>query len=91
MQIELPNKWLWDIIDEFVYQFQSFQQFKSKAGKMTEDDKNMLRDEDNVSQDSGYSVDYKVTKYYSIHSHHCAILLTLHNLNILSHYLSCVR
>jgi len=48
VQIELPNKWLWDIIDEFVYQFQSFQQFKSKAGKMTEDDKNMLRDEDNV-------------------------------------------
>jgi len=48
VKIELPNKWLWDIIDEFVYQFQSFQQFKSKAGKINEEEKNMLRDEDNA-------------------------------------------
>lgn len=46
--IELPNKWLWDIIDEFVYQFQSFQQFKSKSGKMNEEEKSLLRDEDGV-------------------------------------------
>ena len=31
VKIELPNKWLWDIIEEFVYQFQNFQQFKSKV------------------------------------------------------------
>lgn len=48
VKIELPNKWLWDIIDEFVYQFQSFQQFKSKAGKMNDEEKGMLRDEDHA-------------------------------------------
>ena len=25
---ELPNQWLWDIIDEFIYQFQSFSLFR---------------------------------------------------------------
>lgn len=29
-QLELPNQWLWDIIDEFIYQFQSFCQFRAK-------------------------------------------------------------
>lgn len=24
MPVELPNQWLWDIVDEFVYQFQSY-------------------------------------------------------------------
>ena len=24
--LELPNQWLWEIIDEFIYQFQNFQQ-----------------------------------------------------------------
>lgn len=47
VQIELPNKWLWDIIDEFVYQFQSFQQFRSKGTKMSEEEKGMLQDEEN--------------------------------------------
>lgn len=28
--LELPNQWLWDTIDEFIYQFQSFCQFRSK-------------------------------------------------------------
>ena len=26
----LPNQWLWDIVDEFIYQFQSFAQYRSK-------------------------------------------------------------
>lgn len=28
--LELPNQWLWDIIDEFIYQFQSFCHFRAK-------------------------------------------------------------
>lgn len=34
--IELPNQWLWDIIDEFIYQFQSFSlhRMKANAGKL---------------------------------------------------------
>eukprot|EP01098_Paradermamoeba_levis_P011213 TRINITY_DN478_c0_g1_i2.p1 TRINITY_DN478_c0_g1~~TRINITY_DN478_c0_g1_i2.p1 ORF type:complete len:575 (-),score=214.50 TRINITY_DN478_c0_g1_i2:61-1737(-) len=30
-EIELPNQWIWDIVDEFIYQFQSFCQFRSKS------------------------------------------------------------
>lgn len=31
--LELPNQWLWNIIDEFIYQFQAFSQFRSKLAK----------------------------------------------------------
>jgi len=30
VELELPGQWLWDIIDEFIYQFQSFCQYRSK-------------------------------------------------------------
>lgn len=30
-ELELPSQWLWDIIDEFIYQFQSFAQYRHKA------------------------------------------------------------
>jgi translation initiation factor 3 subunit L len=33
LQLELPNIWLWDIIDEFIYQFQSFCLYKANPGK----------------------------------------------------------
>lgn len=36
--LELPNQWLWDIIDEFIYQFQSFSQYRSKMATRSEDD-----------------------------------------------------
>ena len=29
VDLELPNQWLWEIIDEFIYQFQAFAQFRS--------------------------------------------------------------
>lgn len=29
--LELPNQWLWDIIDEFIYQFQSYALFRMRA------------------------------------------------------------
>lgn len=36
--LELPHQWLWEIIDEFVYQFQSFALFRcslhKKSGKL---------------------------------------------------------
>ena len=36
--LELPNQWLWDIIDEFIYQFQAFCQYRSKLkGKTSEE------------------------------------------------------
>lgn len=44
MPLELPNQWLWEIIDEFIYQFQSFSQFRSKLGKKTESEIEMLKE-----------------------------------------------
>lgn len=28
LNMMLPNLWLWDMVDEFVYQFQSFSQYR---------------------------------------------------------------
>jgi len=41
--LELPNQWLWEIIDEFIYQFQSFSHYRAKLGKKTEQDIATLR------------------------------------------------
>ncbi len=41
--LELPNQWLWEIIDEFIYQFQSFQQFRAKLHKKSQDEIEVLR------------------------------------------------
>jgi len=35
--LELPNQWLWDILDEYIYQFQSFCQFRSKLESTSEE------------------------------------------------------
>ena len=32
LNMVLPNLWLWDMVDEFVYQFQSFAQYRCAAG-----------------------------------------------------------
>lgn len=42
--LELPNQWLWEIIDEFIYQFQSFSQFRSKLLKKSDSELEMLKD-----------------------------------------------
>ena len=38
VNLELPNQWLWDIIDEFIYQFQNYSQYRSKLQSKTEQD-----------------------------------------------------
>lgn len=38
VELELPNQWLWDIIDEFIYQFQSFCQYRSKVKSKSEEE-----------------------------------------------------
>merc|ERR1719499_1393226 len=43
VNLELPNQWLWEIIDEFIYQFQAFSQFRSKLSKKTEDEIEILK------------------------------------------------
>ncbi|KAJ7176599.1 eukaryotic translation initiation factor 3 subunit 6 [Mycena filopes] len=44
VQLELPEQWLWDIIDEFIYQFQVFCTWRSKPKSKTEDELVMLGD-----------------------------------------------
>ncbi|QQP52238.1 Eukaryotic translation initiation factor 3 subunit L, partial [Caligus rogercresseyi] len=31
VKMKLPNQWLWEIVDEFIYQFQCYQQYRAKA------------------------------------------------------------
>lgn len=35
VQLELPDLWLWELIDEFVYQFQSFAQYRANISNKT--------------------------------------------------------
>jgi hypothetical protein len=34
--VALPNLWLWDMIDEFIYQFQNFCQYRTKLKSKSE-------------------------------------------------------
>lgn len=39
---ELPDSWLWDILDEFIYQFQSFSVWRSKTKNKNEEELALL-------------------------------------------------
>nr|CAD7415035.1 unnamed protein product [Timema poppensis] len=40
--LELPDQWLWELIDEFVYQFQSFAQYRARLLKKTPEEMDTL-------------------------------------------------
>ncbi|RUP50142.1 RNA polymerase I-associated factor PAF67-domain-containing protein [Jimgerdemannia flammicorona] len=42
--LELPNQWLWDIIDEFIYQFQSFCNYRNRLKNKSDEEIALLRD-----------------------------------------------
>ncbi|PWZ03232.1 eukaryotic translation initiation factor 3 subunit L [Testicularia cyperi] len=44
VNLELPAQWLWDIIDEFIYQFQSFSQWRNKVSNKSDDEIALLQD-----------------------------------------------
>ncbi|TPX71084.1 hypothetical protein SpCBS45565_g01309 [Spizellomyces sp. 'palustris'] len=46
--LELPNQWLWDIIDEFIYQFQSFCMYRSKLKNKSEIEIELLKERPDV-------------------------------------------
>ncbi|RDD37492.1 Eukaryotic translation initiation factor 3 subunit L [Trichoplax sp. H2] len=48
VRLELPHQWLWNIIDEFIYQFQSFSLYRYKLKHKQENDLAMLRDHPKV-------------------------------------------
>lgn len=41
---ELPDQWLWDILDEFIYQFQAFSVWRSKVKNKSEEELVLLAD-----------------------------------------------
>jgi translation initiation factor 3 subunit L len=47
--LQLPEQWLWDIIDEFIYQFQVFCSWRSKSKNFSEDELAMLSEGGGVS------------------------------------------
>ena len=42
VELQLPEQWLWDIIDEFIYQFQVFCTWRSKIKNKSEDELMLL-------------------------------------------------
>uniref|UniRef100_A0AAG5D6X5 Eukaryotic translation initiation factor 3 subunit L n=1 Tax=Anopheles atroparvus TaxID=41427 RepID=A0AAG5D6X5_ANOAO len=42
VQLELPDIWLWELIDEFVYQFQNFAQYRARLTDKSEEEMDML-------------------------------------------------
>ncbi|KAJ1965846.1 hypothetical protein GGI12_000475 [Dipsacomyces acuminosporus] len=44
IDLELPNQWLWDIVDEFIYQFQSFCTHRSRVSKRSPEEIKLLKD-----------------------------------------------
>jgi translation initiation factor 3 subunit L len=46
VSMQLPNQWLWDMVDEFVYQFQSFCQFRAKMKNRNEQEIALLKQYD---------------------------------------------
>mmetsp|Transcript_44581 Transcript_44581/g.72569 ORF Transcript_44581/g.72569 Transcript_44581/m.72569 type:complete len:537 (+) Transcript_44581:43-1653(+) len=48
LPFDLPAQWLWDIIDEYIYQFQAFCQFKAKLKQRTDEDIQLLKDNEQV-------------------------------------------
>ncbi|GIY56236.1 hypothetical protein CDAR_108492 [Caerostris darwini] len=43
VRLELPNQWLWEIIDEFIYQFQNFSHYQSMLNKRSAEEIDQLR------------------------------------------------
>ncbi|XP_031616586.1 eukaryotic translation initiation factor 3 subunit L isoform X1 [Contarinia nasturtii] len=42
-QLELPDIWLWELLDEFVYQFQNYAQYRARLNDKNEEELNILK------------------------------------------------
>jgi translation initiation factor 3 subunit L len=54
--LTLPDQWLWDIVDEFIYQFQSFSIWRSKAKQKTEEELGLLAAENEATGNGGSQI-----------------------------------
>ncbi|RXK39328.1 eukaryotic translation initiation factor 3 subunit L [Tremella mesenterica] len=48
VSLELPIQWIWDMLDEFVYQFQSFAQWRANPKQKTEEELELLAEAQQV-------------------------------------------
>jgi hypothetical protein len=46
----LPNAWLWSMVDEFLYQFQSFAQYRAKLSSKSAEEIELLKKCDKVGR-----------------------------------------
>lgn len=46
--LELPDIWLWELVDEFVYQFQNFTQYRARLSDKTDDEIEKLSEPNNT-------------------------------------------
>ncbi|KAI9603714.1 hypothetical protein H4Q26_003313 [Puccinia striiformis f. sp. tritici PST-130] len=51
--LDLPVQWLWDIIDEFIYQFASFTTWKGRMGRKTEEEIQLIAENPQVGPVTG--------------------------------------
>jgi translation initiation factor 3 subunit L len=49
VSLELPAQWLWDVLDEFIYQFQSFGQWRGDFKGKSEEELGLLSEGSQVS------------------------------------------
>ncbi|KAI0360712.1 eukaryotic translation initiation factor 3 subunit 6 [Trametes cingulata] len=74
VELELPEQWLWDIIDEFIYQFQSFCVWRSKVKNKTEEELALLAEGSQVwSSYSVLNVLYSLIQKSKINEHLIAL------------------
>lgn len=57
VKLELPEQWLWDIIDEFIYQYQVFCTWRSKVKSKTDEELLMLAEGGPVCEKSSFVPD----------------------------------
>ncbi|GMH39448.1 hypothetical protein BSKO_07346 [Bryopsis sp. KO-2023] len=41
--MQLPSEWLWDMVDEFMYQFQAYHQYRGKVSQHSPEEKELLQ------------------------------------------------
>lgn len=46
--LELPDQWLWELVDEFVYQFQSYSQYRARLNKIPNEDLEVVNQHNKV-------------------------------------------
>ncbi|VDN04846.1 unnamed protein product [Thelazia callipaeda] len=63
LSLQLPNIWLWDIIDEFVYQFQAFCLYKANPGKRNPEEYEDLL---SIEQNQSHTLTFQAWNIYPV-------------------------